>query len=388
MAYASRGDTTDIGEEVSARANHIEAIVKDSFTKCAAKFRFVGATEFVDLFRKAPNYSLELPFIEVLSRGETYVLLAKLEEYYKFVTDNDGKLRRYLFDSNVRDFMGLNRVNEDIKATLQDVESPDFWWLNNGVTILATAASLVGKSINVQDIQIVNGLQTTESIFRHFESGRTDFGDRAVLVKVIVSQQDSVRDSIIRATNNQTAVEQISLHATDRIQRDIEEVLHRQGIYYERRNRFYANQGHSAHEIVTPLYIAAGAAALILKLPHVACSFREKYIRAPQANEAIFSDRFPLGVWPAIVRLYKRVDRVLETVRPRGGGSVERFLKIIVIQYAWRQFQYISANSISHLRNWRLLMLKKSRMMLSSTYGCESQHQQRTKDNVGRLRQI
>lgn len=327
FSYASRGDTSHIGDEVAARAKHIESIAQESFTKCEPQFKFVGATEFVDLYRKAPNYSLELPFIEVLSRGETYVLLARLEEYYKFVTDTDGKLRRYLFDSNVRDFMGLNRVNDDIRATLQDDSSPDFWWLNNGVTILATAASLVGKSINVQDIQIVNGLQTTESIFRYFESGINDSKDRAVLVKVIVSQQDSVRDSIIRATNNQTAVDQISLHATDRIQRDIEETLHRSGIYYERRNRFYANQGHSVHEIVTPLYIAAGATALILKLPHIAGSFREKYIRATQANEAVFSDKFPLGVWPNIVRLYKQVDRILESVRPRGGGSIERFLK-------------------------------------------------------------
>ncbi|HDX4721256.1 TPA: AIPR family protein, partial [Enterobacter asburiae] len=38
------------------------------------------------------------------------------------------------------------------------------------------------------------------------------------MVKVIVSNDESVRDQIIRATNNQTAVEQYSLHATERIQ--------------------------------------------------------------------------------------------------------------------------------------------------------------------------
>jgi hypothetical protein len=55
-------------------------------------------------------------------------------------------------------------VNEDIKVTLLNIDSPDFWWLNNGVTILATGASVVGKSIQIEDIQIVNGLQTSESI--------------------------------------------------------------------------------------------------------------------------------------------------------------------------------------------------------------------------------
>ncbi|WP_233862957.1 AIPR family protein [Paraburkholderia adhaesiva] len=327
VAYASRGDSNDIGVEVRARSEQIKKIITDSFAKCEASFNFIGSAELIDLNRKKPNFSLELPYVEVFSRGETYVLLANLSAYFRFISDNEGKLRRYLFDSNVRDFMGLNRVNEDIRDTLNNAASPDFWWLNNGVTILATAASVIGNSIHLEDIQIVNGLQTTESIFRHFNGASSVEDNRAVLVKVIVSRDDSVRDAIIRATNNQTDVEQVSLHATDRIQRDIEEVLHRSGIFYERRKNFYVNQGHSAGEIVTPLYIAAGYAALVLKLPHLAAGFRSKYIRSPQAYSAIFSDRSPLEVWPKIAKLLKHADRILETVRPRGGGSAERFLK-------------------------------------------------------------
>ncbi len=51
------------------------------------------------------------------------------------------------------------------------------------------------------------------------------------MVKVIVSSDESVRDQIIRATNNQTAVEQYSLHATERIQKDVEEILLRNGFF-------------------------------------------------------------------------------------------------------------------------------------------------------------
>ncbi|MFM0288909.1 AIPR family protein [Paraburkholderia megapolitana] len=326
VTYASRGDSGDIGIEVRARSGQIKKIITDSFAKCEVSFNFIGATELIDLNRKKPNYSLQLPYVEVFSKGETYVLLANLSTYFRFISDDEGKLRRYLFDSNVRDFMGLNRVNEDIRNTLKNAVSPDFWWLNNGVTILATAASVIGNSIHMDDIQIVNGLQTTESIFRHFK-GTSVEDNRAVLVKVIVSRDESVRDAIIRATNNQTDVEQVSLHATDRIQRDIEEVLHRNGIFYERRKNFYINQGYSVKEIITPLYIAAGYAALVLKLPHLAAGFRSKYIRYPEGYNAVFSDRSPLGVWPNIVKLLKQADRILETVRPQSGGSAERFLK-------------------------------------------------------------
>lgn len=181
--YASRGDASNVGEEVGSRGSQITALVEDYFASCKAEFTFLGATELVELHRRTPNYTLELPFVEALSKGERYVLLARLSDYFQFISD-EGRLRRYLFESNVRDFMGLNRVNEDIKGTLDNATSPDFWWLNNGVTILATSAAITGKSIQVSDIQIVNGLQTTESIYRHFKQTGVAGDDRCVLVKV------------------------------------------------------------------------------------------------------------------------------------------------------------------------------------------------------------
>ena len=253
ISYASRGDTLDIGTEVRSRADQLRALVKDYFGSCKSHFTFVGSTELVGLHRKIPNFTLELPFVEALAKGERYVVLVRLSDYFKFVSDEDGKLRRYLFESNVRDFMGLNRVNEDIRSTLENKESPDFWWLNNGVTILATSASITGKSIQASEIQIVNGLQTTESIYRYLSSSGSATDDRCVLVKVIVTRDEAVRDAIIRATNNQTDVELASLHATDKIQRDIEDALSRSGLSYERRKNYYVNLGHTPAEIVTPL---------------------------------------------------------------------------------------------------------------------------------------
>ena len=146
IIYASRGDTTDIGNEVRSRALQLIGLVKEYFGSCRSQFTFVGATELVELHRKIPNYTLELPFVEALAKGERYVVLVRLSDYFRFISE-DGKLRRYLFESNVRDFMGLNRVNEDIRSTLENSNSPDFWWLNNGITILATSASIIGKSI-------------------------------------------------------------------------------------------------------------------------------------------------------------------------------------------------------------------------------------------------
>lgn len=233
--------------------------------------------------------------------------------------------------------MGLNAVNEDIKFTLLSQDSPDFWLLNNGVTILSTSAQLIGQSIYMEDIQIVNGLQTSESIFRYFSAEGEDVNDRAVMVKVIVSNDNSVRDQIIRATNNQTAVEQFSLHATEGIQRDIEDILLRNGYYYDRRKNFYKNQGAPRDLILTPLYLASGVVSLLLKMPYHAGRMRARALRGGVAYDTIFSERMDLNVWPKIASILKKTDDYLFIIR--GHSSGEGFLK------KWRYILSFSAIS-------------------------------------------
>lgn len=324
--YASRGETTEIGSSVISRSQQIVKITQDSFGESLVSFTFMGAKELIHAFRQVPKSTLELPYIDSLSRGERYILIVKLVDYYNFLRNDDNNtLRRYLFDSNVRDFMGLNFVNEDIKTTLNSMDSPDFWLLNNGVTILATSAKLVGQSINMEDIQIVNGLQTSESIFRHFSSGGNDIKDRAVMIKVIVSKEEKVRDQIIRATNSQTAVEQSSLHATEKIQRDIEDILLRHGLHYERRKNFYKNQSVELDTILTPLYIASGYICLILKNPYQAGKFKSRHLRNDNIYSEIFSEKNPLTYWPVICSIMKKCDNFLLNLKIDKGG--EGFLK-------------------------------------------------------------
>lgn len=324
--YASRGNTQDIGESVISRSEHLKQVAIDNFSKCNINFTFCGSTELIDLFRKKPDFTLELPFSDYLSSNDAYILLVNLREYYMFISDQD-KLRRYLFDSNVRDYMGLNRVNNDIKETLHNQESPDFWWLNNGVTILATNAVIIGKSIQIGDIQIVNGLQTSESIFRYFSSGGSIVDDRSILVKVIVSNNLESRDKIIKATNNQTTVELAALHATDKIQRDIEDVLKINDLYYERRTNYYKNQGVSSDKILTPLYLAAGFINLIYKAPDEAIKLKAKFMRDESTYSNVFSHNTDIQVWYKIAYIMKQADLFLESKRLSNNGVLESFLK-------------------------------------------------------------
>ena len=313
VVFASRGDVVE--PNIEARGQQLKRIVSDYFSDADVSLEFLGAAELIASHRKN-KFVLSLPYSEQLSGEQgSYVMLVQLEAYANFVKDERGNLRRYLFDSNVRDFLGENRVNLDILASLEEAGSPDFWWLNNGITILATSAVPLGKTeagdaMQLHDVQIVNGLQTTQSIHNFFAAGGIEPKDgRCVLVKVIVSDESEVRDRIIRATNNQTSVELASLTATDKIQRDIEEVLEQHSWFYERRKNYYKNIGEPVERFVHPLYLAASAVALVRKAPQLAGRLKMRSMQSPDNYEAVFSTQLPILVWPKLVEVMKLVDR-------------------------------------------------------------------------------
>lgn len=324
--YASRGEVEKLGQSIIARGNQIAETFKSLFSACSAEFDAFGAAELVNLFRKVKNFALDLPFHECLTAGqEGYVVLANLIDYSNFVSDEQGSLRRYLFDSNVRAYLGGNVVNSDISRSLANEGSPNFWWLNNGVTILATKAVQNGKVLAMKDIQIVNGLQTTESIHKHFsQKPKFETDSRALLVKVIVSQDETIRDEVIRATNNQTSVEPSALHATEKIQRDIEDVLIRHDWFYERRTNHYKSEGHSESRIIQPFLLAIASTSLMLCNPVASSRFKQKQLRKDEAYELVYSSHFPLEVWPAAAALIRASENAIirHGGRASGNGNV------------------------------------------------------------------
>ena len=327
VIFASRGDAkNEIGENVEARGKQIETLCKEYFSGCEVGFEFWGAEEILSAYRKRADYSLTLDVKECMTHGKQMVVLASLKDYFDFITYDDKKMRKYLFDSNVRGFMGINAVNGDILGTLNNrKDEEDFWWLNNGVTILCSTAVAIGKSITITNVQIVNGLQTSECIYRYFNECDKSEDDRVVLIKILPCESSLIADDIIRSTNNQTAVQSSSLRATDKIQEDIEDILKKEGLYYERRVNYYLNQGVPIEKIFSPLYLAAGYMALILKRPYSAVALKQKFMRKKESYEEIFSERDNLLIWPVIAQLMRKTDEYMSNLRQNGSG--ERFLR-------------------------------------------------------------
>lgn len=140
-----------------------------------------------------------------------------------------------------------------------------------------------------------------------------------------MSSDEQARDRIIRATNNQSPVEIAALRATDKIQRDIEDILERHEWYYERRKNYHRNIGKPFAKFVTPVYLASAVVALIFKNPARATNLRSKFMRSQLGYDAVFSNSFPIEVWPALATIYKQVDFELSSLAARNTGG-ERFI--------------------------------------------------------------
>ncbi len=185
----------------------------------------------------------------------------------------------------------------------------------------------MGNAFQLHDVQIVNGLQTTQTIHSYFQSGDRASENRCVLVKVIVSENSAVRDKIIQATNNQTSVELAALNATDKIQRDIEQILERYNWYYERRRNYYKNIGKPPERFVTPLWLAASVVSLLRRAPHAAGHLKTRFMRNQTSYQAVFSDRLQIEVWPRLVEITKAVESGIFRATPKLTAGQAGFLK-------------------------------------------------------------
>jgi AIPR protein len=313
--YASQGDTQNIHIKVNNKADNLCSKTKKFFTGCEVKFEFLGARELLNSARQEKSYSLKLKFLEnyISTDEDNYVVLTRLDEYYNFVTDN-GSLRKYLFESNVRDYQGNVEVNIDIKNTLASKDTDiDFWWLNNGITILASKATIAGKTITLDDVQIVNGLQTTNSIYEYMNSLAKVDDKRAILVKIIVANKLEARDRIIKATNFQTPVPAASLRATEPIQRDIEDYFLHKDWFYDRRKNYYKNIGKTSERIISIPYLAQAVTSIVHREPHIARARPTSIIKGDTNYSKVFNSSISMEVYLFCAKLMKNIELYIRT---------------------------------------------------------------------------
>ncbi|MFC5423847.1 AIPR family protein [Bosea eneae] len=240
--------------------------------------------------------------------------MASLSDYNKFLRGGSAvdKVKAELFESNVRDFQGDTEVNAEIVKTLESEETVDFWCMNNGVTILSSRTTMNGDTATIENPQIVNGLQTSTQIARHFDENPEKNDSRNVMIKIVSSENEEIRDKIIKATNSQNAVPPASLRATDKVQRDIEQTLKGHGLFYDRRKNFYKNEGKPADKIISIPLMAQAVMSMILNRPDSARARPSSLIKDNSVYSEVFSESHPVSLYLNAATIIKSIDRVLK----------------------------------------------------------------------------
>lgn len=290
--YITFADKIEVNQTFKSKKDQLEGICKDLFVTDKVVFKCYSCSELIDLYqsKKTTNYDLEFQPLSSKSYGNEigYIGLVRLRNYKKFLTNEDGTIKEELFESNVRHFQGTVDVNKRIKQTLEyNHQNKDFWWLNNGITIIAKNASQRGDKLYLENPQIVNGLQTSYSIYN---VDLDDQEERSVLLKLIINNDNSILEEIIEATNYQNPISVALLKANEKIQKEIDLFFNQKGYYYDRQKNYYKNQGKPENKIFSISFLAQAIKSIILKEPHTARATPTTLLKSENSYNTIFQD--------------------------------------------------------------------------------------------------
>jgi hypothetical protein len=330
--YVTRGDETGITKTEQDAIDRLSAAVRKHLGDSPCNFNAVNTQSLLKFVqkRRQRNRTLHWADIQPLPIGEGYVGLVSVKAWYEFLKDPDSEeLDELIFESNVRGFRGNSTINGNIKKTLEN-GTANFWQLNNGVTIVSAEKlqPVDAMSVSIVDPQVVNGLQTSRVIFEYLRSPVASApllvnDTRSLLVRVLRITDETARNDVIKATNNQNPMQVSALRGTDNIHRQIEDLFAKYGYYYDRRPGYYRDKGVAIEKIVGYTELTQAVICLLMHRPDDARARPGNYLTFTEKGNAKYKTIFamdsrgnakqPLGFYLKAVQIIRAVDDFLES---------------------------------------------------------------------------
>ncbi len=310
--YIANIDEEKANKNVRDAIDNVEVELKKHFSAAAFKYDCENAQKLSKQVQTRISKRKTLIWAEPpMESAAGYVGLVRLKDYVAFIQTDSGTLAEHMLDANVRGYQGDVTVNKQIKETLQNQSDANFWILNNGITVLASGVpqSAGHLRLDLEDPQIVNGLQTSREIFNHFSSLPHYTNDeRSILVRLITATDPLLQDAIIRATNSQTKLPEGALRITDRIHHQIEDLFKTEGLYYDRRKGFYKDTGKPIAKIISVTQLIQAVAAIYLQSPYDARWRPSDYLTKSASYEKAFNEDLPLTVYLKCILIMRKVQ--------------------------------------------------------------------------------
>lgn len=254
---------------------------------------------------------------EVFERtdGDIRGMIASIDarSFVELIQTPDGKsVKRYLFDDNLRVFLGANGgYNTAIINTATSRDSHLFWYLNNGITITCRNYSYnkghSNPKIKIEDFQIVNGAQTSHSLIEANRINPEGLENVVLLVRIYATDRSDIAERVAVATNSQARIQSRDLRANDSVLKKMELAFKERGYFFERKRNMHSDQ--EAHARIDALKMGQIILAYYLREPD----------RARAESDSIFDQRFASIFheqynFDEICRLFQ-LYRVLEQMR-------------------------------------------------------------------------
>ena len=150
--YIANAPEVQINQVFTQKVEQLIDLTKNVLSTDNVYFNTYSCKELLEQYQKQKSNRLSIEFkdrpltTEFENNGIGYIGTVKLANYKEFLKSENGDIRDDLFESNIRHFQGLVDVNKKIKNTVEHITTEDFWWLNNGITIIAEEPKEVGKN--------------------------------------------------------------------------------------------------------------------------------------------------------------------------------------------------------------------------------------------------
>jgi len=240
-------------EMVAVGADQVHRLYHESKNSITREFTFENRTVIPD----------------IANVEEAHLGYMSADDFLKLLCDEDGAIIESLFYENVRGYHGYNDINSQIRDTLSSDDPARFVLMNNGVTIIAKILRLTGHKFTMTDFQVVNGCQTSHVLYEN--SALLNNAVRIPL-RIICTQNESVIESIITATNSQTEVKNDQFFALKGFAKKLEtyfnSVEKSDAVYYERRPHQYDSLNVEKTRVVAHQNLVRAFGGMFLQEPH------------------------------------------------------------------------------------------------------------------------
>jgi hypothetical protein len=268
----------------------------------------------------------------------SFIINLKATELMKLYEDC-GK--ENIFIDNVRYYLDKTQINDEIKKTIYDkVYSQYFFLFNNGISIIAENIespdyfkSGINRKLKIVKPSIINGGQTTKTLYNVYVKNPELLENISVLVKIYQTSTKDLIEKITIGTNSQNAITNIDLKSNNKIQRIIQDYFKINNVGLETKRGEFNNKKIDftttiRNDTLLQLYVST-----FEKKPHSA-RYKNK---ALEYFDKIFSEqdkKLP-------IKMYRSYELYNYVITMENKTPINKLNKYTFIKYATFSIMYI-----------------------------------------------